>query len=321
LTLLLRQVSRFEFTAADLVGRGYRSPIYSIMFLAMRARGAKDFATLGRLALTERGTNRYPDARLIFPKSILQAQPGPRLRVAEIEELANLLMLNNSKRGVSDQAKLLQDVLEKQGPAALTAHCIPVDPELWKVENYAKFLEYRRAALAEALNVFIHGSPASAAVIDVPAMLAAGESETVEFKEKVLHVTEPGKSRPHTLIREIAGFANARGGTVLVGVADDGSILGIKAEIDATNKGHDGYQLTLYARIKEDIGAAAAAAVQMHFQTHGDAELCIIRVPPSPVPVFVKHDGQQLLFARIGNQCIGFDAKQARDYCATRWPH
>lgn len=321
LTLLLRQVGRFEFSPADLAGRGYRSPVYAIMFLALRARGAKDFATLGKLALTERGTSRYADARFVFPRVVLQSQANPRPRAAEIEEIANLLLLNNSKRGTGDQAKLLQEVLEKQGPAALAAHCIPIDPELWKVENYAKFLEHRRAALAEAINLFIHGPSSQAESVDISALLAAGETETVEFKEKVLHVTEPGKSRPHTLVREIAAFANARGGTVLVGVRDDGSINGIKAEIEATSKGHDGYQLSLYTRIKEDIGSAAASAVQMHFQPHGDAELCIIRVPSSSVPVYVKHDGQQFLFVRIGNQSIALDAKQAHEYSVKRWPH
>lgn len=320
LTLLLRQVGRFEFTPADLAGRGYRSPLYAIMFLALRARGAKDFATLGRLALTERGTSRFPDARLLFPKALLQSNSAQRFRGAEIDEIANLLALNNSKRGTSDPAKLLQDVLEKQGPAALAAHCIPIDPELWKVENYTRFLEHRRAALAEAINTFIHGRSSQAAAIDIPTLLASGETETVEFKEKALHITESGKSRPHTLVREVAGFANAKGGTVLIGVRDDGSISGIKAEIDATSKGHDGYQQSLYNRIKEDIGGAAASAVQIHFQAHEDAELCIVRVPPSTVPVYVKHDGQQLLFARIGNQCNAFDAKQANDYCAKRWP-
>lgn len=320
LTLLLRQVGRFEFSAADLAGRGYRSPLLAIVFLALRARGAKDFATLGRLALTERGTSRYPDARFIFYKALLQSQSNPRPR-AEIVELSNLLLLNNSKRGTSDPAKLLQEVLDKQGPAALTAHCIPVDPELWKVENYVKFLEHRRAALAETLNTFINGPTTATNTADIPAMLTAGESETVEFKEKVLHITEPGKSRPHTLVRELAAFANTRGGTVLIGVRDDGSVVGIKAELDATSKGKDGYQQSLYNRIKEDIGGAAASAAQMHFQPHGDAELCLVRVPPSPVPVYLKHDGQQLFFVRIGNQCIALDAKQAHDYCATRWPH
>lgn len=319
LALLLRQVGRFQFSAADLAGRGYRSPLLAIVFLALRARGAKDFATLGRLALTERGANRFPDARFLFSKTTLQNQSNPRPR-AEIVEISNLLF-HNSKRGTSDPGKLLQEVLDKQGAAALTAHCIPVDPELWKVENYSKFLEHRRAALAETINTFIHGPTASTNAVDIPAMLSAGESETVEFKERALHITEPGKSKPHTLVREIAAFANTRGGTVLIGVRDDGSVAGIKAEVDATAKGQDGYQQGLYNRIKEDIGSAAASAVQMLFLPHSEADLCLVRVSPSPVPVYVKHDGQQLFFVRIGNQCIALDAKQAHDYCATRWPH
>ena len=44
--------------------------------------------------------------------------------------------------------KYLAEVLEEQGEDALRAHCIPLDPALWKLEAFPQFLEYRRAALA-----------------------------------------------------------------------------------------------------------------------------------------------------------------------------
>lgn len=53
-------------------------------------------------------------------------------------------------------------------------------------------------------------------------LIDLGESTTLEFKRKA---TEPEK-----LAKEIAAFANTKGGFLLIGVDDDGSIVGVKSE-------------------------------------------------------------------------------------------
>lgn len=52
---------------------------------------------------------------------------------------------------------------------------------------------------------------------DLRALIAAGESETLEFK------SEPARD----VAQEVAAFSSSRGGIILVGVADDGEIFGI----------------------------------------------------------------------------------------------
>lgn len=52
---------------------------------------------------------------------------------------------------------------------------------------------------------------------DLSALIAAGESETLEFK------SEPTRG----VAKEVAAFSSSRGGIILVGVADYGEILGI----------------------------------------------------------------------------------------------
>ncbi len=51
-------------------------------------------------------------------------------------------------------------------------------------------------------------------------LVRRGESEQLEFKTKVNH--------PEKIIREIIAFANTKGGHLLVGVADNGELLGLK---------------------------------------------------------------------------------------------
>ncbi|MTI40720.1 AlbA family DNA-binding domain-containing protein [Fulvivirga lutimaris] len=51
-------------------------------------------------------------------------------------------------------------------------------------------------------------------------LVSQGESETLEFKRKVAH--------PEKIIKEIVAFANTKGGKLLIGVSDDGTIPGVK---------------------------------------------------------------------------------------------
>jgi ATP-dependent DNA helicase RecG len=54
---------------------------------------------------------------------------------------------------------------------------------------------------------------------DLPEVLRRGESSFVEFKEERVH--------PDSLAKEMAAFANGEGGTILLGIADDGRVLGL----------------------------------------------------------------------------------------------
>ncbi|WPP53447.1 AlbA family DNA-binding domain-containing protein [Catalinimonas niigatensis] len=55
---------------------------------------------------------------------------------------------------------------------------------------------------------------------EIQRLVSRGEGENIEFKRKVAH--------PEKIIREIVAFANTKGGNLLIGVDDNGSIPGIK---------------------------------------------------------------------------------------------
>ncbi len=57
--------------------------------------------------------------------------------------------------------------------------------------------------------------------------LAAGEDSFVEFKEVRVGATTVLSPNADELASEIVGFANAEGGTIFLGVADDGSLQGL----------------------------------------------------------------------------------------------
>lgn len=56
---------------------------------------------------------------------------------------------------------------------------------------------------------------------EIQRMVRQGEGEQIEFKRKVAH--------PDKIIREIVAFANTKGGHLLIGVDDNGTIPGIRS--------------------------------------------------------------------------------------------
>ena len=70
-------------------------------------------------------------------------------------------------------------------------------------------------------------------------MARAGESKIVEFKStalKNLHTGERDPQMEWAIVKSLAGFMNGNGGSLLVGVADDGAFLGIEQDFPLLGK-------------------------------------------------------------------------------------
>src|SRR5687767_10489320 len=67
-------------------------------------------------------------------------------------------------------------------------------------------------------------------VQELKKLVAQGEGPFLEFKRKA--------SFPEKIIREMIAFANTRGGTLLLGVGDDGTLPGLKYPEDESHVIH-----------------------------------------------------------------------------------
>ena len=64
-------------------------------------------------------------------------------------------------------------------------------------------------------------------------LIAAGEGETIEFKSTLrtnLYTRDPDPKIEHAALKTIAGFLNKHGGTLLVGVDDEGEVIGTDSD-------------------------------------------------------------------------------------------
>jgi len=80
---------------------------------------------------------------------------------------------------------------------------------------------------------------------DIRGTIAQGESSTLEFKSTFRWDLREGhinRSLETVVMKTLAGYMNSQGGTLLMGVADDGAILGLDNDYSALKKpGRDGF--------------------------------------------------------------------------------
>ena len=103
-------------------------------------------------------------------------------------------------------------------------------PPLWWGMPYGEFLVERRVRMAKVIQAawkHLTGDlpEAHAKIPSVSELIATGESDDVEFKSTLrtnLHTGQIDDKMQSAVLKSIAGFLNAKGGTLLIGVADDG---------------------------------------------------------------------------------------------------
>jgi hypothetical protein len=149
---ITRVLGRLDVQPSDLASRPARSPLFALAYLALRARGARDWHTGLGIGLGARGKQHVIQYHHIFPKAVLR-EAG--YETAEINEIANLAFISgrtNQRIGRTPPAEYFPGIVEKRGESALDGQCIPKDVSLHEVVNYREFLEARRAMLADAIN-------------------------------------------------------------------------------------------------------------------------------------------------------------------------
>ncbi|MBK8462940.1 MAG: ATP-binding protein [Nigerium sp.] len=162
-------------------------------------------------------------------------------------------------------------------------------------------------------------------------LVQAGESARAEFKSTArvnLHTGQRDDRIELVAAKTICAFLNDEGGTLLIGVADDGTPLGLDSDMKTLKAPDaDRYELWLRDLMSTTLGQNAAALVQVEFGTLPDADgadrlLCRVTVPPSPRPVFLRpaKSGAPELWVRQGNSSRRLAVDAASEYVMRHWP-
>jgi hypothetical protein len=126
-----------------------------MLYFVLKSKGAKDWHTGFLLKDKNVGKTHTIQFHHIFPKSLLQKENYERKEINEIANLAFIGGKTNREILNKKPEQYFNTIIEKRGKDDLYSQLIPHKEELWKIENYPKFLEERRELIAKAINKFI----------------------------------------------------------------------------------------------------------------------------------------------------------------------
>ena len=158
---------------------------------------------------------------------------------------------------------------------------------------------------------------------DVEALIAQGESHELEFKSSLrwdYKENRANKSLETPVLKTLAGFLNATGGTLLIGVDDNCAIVGLENDYQTLRKkNRDGFEQAIVAAVATKLGGDIVPFVQVVFHNVSAREICRIIVSPAPRPVYVDTDGSPKFFLRSGATTRDLNVREGIEWITTRW--
>jgi predicted HTH transcriptional regulator len=157
-------------------------------------------------------------------------------------------------------------------------------------------------------------------------LVKRGQSRTLDFKATLRrNLREPqqdDRAVTHTVLKTIAAFLNTDGGDLLIGVADDRTIVGIELE---GFESEDMFVQHLVQVVREGLGDRAGTCIDPRMQIVDGKTVCLVSCQRSPAPVFLKWQGKERtpegdFYVRRGPANVLLAPESAREYIRTRFP-
>jgi ATP-dependent Lon protease len=159
----------------------------------------------------------------------------------------------------------------------------------------------------------------------VAELIARGESARLEFKQTA-RVNLSTKQRDQVIelmvVKSVAGFMNAHGGTLLIGVTDRGEVFGLERDLKTlgSKQNRDGFELWLTGLFDNTLGPTATSQVSISYEEFPEGTVCRIDVRPGEKPTFARRNkGEADLYVRLNNSTRLLNTADAVEYIGSRW--
>ena len=185
------------------------------------------------------------------------------------------------------------------------------------------------AALASSVTERL-GLPGGAALRTVHEIIDNDEDFAVEFKSTArwdLRESKPNKAMEDAIVKTVAGFLNTDGGTLLIGVGPDRTVIGLEYDYARVRpRNGDGFVNWLTTHLINALGQAAVMRTRARIAEHEGHEICRLDVARSSQPVWANTSkAADVFYVRMNNSTrelpsIGLAAEELVAYQADRWP-
>jgi ATP-dependent Lon protease len=157
--------------------------------------------------------------------------------------------------------------------------------------------------------------------LSVRELMERGESRTVEYKSSArwnLHRGDRDQAIEREIAKAVAGFMNAHGGTLLIGVNDNHEAVGLQNDYKLTRKGtrdpRDSFENWLTDLFDSSIGKPALANVEVSFESVDGHDVCRVEVKPSRQPVYARGKQGMDFYVRLNNGTRSLNIEEAIGY-------
>jgi predicted HTH transcriptional regulator len=155
-------------------------------------------------------------------------------------------------------------------------------------------------------------------------MIGGGESATVEFKSSArwdLKQNTQNKAMEQVIVKTVAAFLNTDGGTLLIGIDDSGTVLGLENDYKTLGKrqDRDGYENWLTTLLLDQFGKESSPVIRITFHDMAGQDVCRVAIAPSPKAAYVTEGVAENLYIRTGNATRQLTTKEAIEYSKHRW--
>ena len=343
-----RTINEAQFQAERLLTlRTRQSAAYKGLYALQMKRGGRDFRT-GETIDIHAYIDDAIDVHHIFPRKWCDDNGISQGIANSVVNKTAIDAKTNQRIGGAAPSKYLTKIEEadKIEPADLDAilRSHDIDPQLLRQDDFAQFFNHRFERLLKQIEEAMgkpvnrsaekNESPFFDASVEpekvaqaVRQLVEHGESKLVEFKStgrRNLHTGAADPAIEWSLVKTLAGFMNASGGTLIVGVDDEGEPVGVQQDYSLLKKqDRDGWELWLTDVVSTSLGKAAAADLDVVFCDIDGFDVVRVDVGPAANPVFattLKGEKTLKFMARINNSTQELAGDEALKYQKKRWP-
>ncbi len=261
-----------------------------------------------------------------FPKAFLKKQ-----KISNENSIVNITLVNAGLNKKTIKAKApsvyisefskINDSLQE----TLKTHLIGKISEFGiDRDDYLLFLEKRAQFIFDELNNRINlKHKENKKDEELHELILEGENETFEMKSTLRYDKNTSQVNPkleYVVAKTIAAFLNSNGGKLLIGVDDQGNILGIENDFKTLKKQNaDEFELHLRQIIKKYLEKTFEKQIKVTFKKIDEKTVCLIIVLKSEKPVFVNYEGKEEFFVRNGNSSIPKTRQEQSEYEKQHW--
>ena len=154
-------------------------------------------------------------------------------------------------------------------------------------------------------------------------LIDGGEHQFVEFKSSFVwdyYQQRANKALHEPIMKTIAAFLNSSGGYLLIGIDDEGQVLGLDHDLQTLGKPNlDGFENSFNLAFNKMIGVEFRQYVELAFPTIQGKSICAVQVQPSHSPAYLQYQDTEKFFIRAGNASQPLTISQSNRYIQRRF--